>query len=288
MLSAVLVLGCGYTGARVARRLRARGLAVHATSRDPGALTELAACGAAVHALDVRDPASLAALGRLAAALPAPCGVLHSVPLVAEQGREVDPTPRLTAALGDRPARLVYLSTTSVYGALAVVDEHTPPAPRLPREQLRLDAERAAAAGPWSALALRSAAIYGPGRGVHVAVRTGQFRFAGAGRHVLSRIYVDDLAAIVEAALLADVTGAFPVADDEPAVSAAVAAFAARLMGLPATTPAAAPERTGPGHVERRVDGRAIRRLLGVTLRYPSYRVGIPAALTEEATNARK
>jgi hypothetical protein len=30
------------------------------------------------------------------------------------------------------------------------------------------------------------------------------------------------------------------------------------------------------------VDGRAIRRLLGVDLKYPTYRVGIPAALKEE------
>jgi hypothetical protein len=30
----------------------------------------------------------------------------------------------------------------------------------------------------------------------------------------------------------------------------------------------------------RRVDGSAIRKLLGVTLRYPSYRTGIPASLS--------
>jgi hypothetical protein len=33
---------------------------------------------------------------------------------------------------------------------------------------------------------------------------------------------------------------------------------------------------------DRRVSGQAIVRMLGVTLQYPSYRVGIPAALAEE------
>ena len=32
----------------------------------------------------------------------------------------------------------------------------------------------------------------------------------------------------------------------------------------------------------RRVDGSAIRRLLGVTLKYPSYKVGILASLVKE------
>jgi nucleoside-diphosphate-sugar epimerase len=281
----VLILGCGYTGARVARLLLARGVAVHVTARDPATLAGIASAGAIPHALDVGDPAHLARLAALVRALPAPLAVLCSVPLVIEGTAEVDPLPRLVTALGDRPSRLVHLSTTSVYGATAVVDERTAPAPRLEREHLRLAGEGAAAAGPWCTLVLRAAAIYGPGRGVHVAVRTGRFRWAGAGLHVLSRIHVDDLAAITAAALDSDAAGAYPVADDEPAVSLEVAAYAARLMGVPLTPPAPAAEPAGPGHVERRVDGRAIRKVLGVTLQYPSYRVGIPAALAAEGAD---
>jgi hypothetical protein len=46
------------------------------------------------------------------------------------------------------------------------------------------------------------------------------------------------------------------------------------------TTPEGVPETL---RVTRRVDGRAIRESLGVTLRYPGYRVGIPACLAEES-----
>ena len=66
---------------------------------------------------------------------------------------------------------------------------------------------------------LRPAAIYGPGRGVHVSMEEGRFRFVGGGDNFVSRIHVDDLAAHVEAALLSDITGAWPVADEHPCTS---------------------------------------------------------------------
>jgi nucleoside-diphosphate-sugar epimerase len=278
----VLIVGCGYVGARVAARLLRRGLPVHVTATQAEGLARLAGKGARPLRVDVRDPAQVARLAALVAALPPPLAVLHSLPLVEEAGGEVDPTPRLVAALAGRAARLVYLSTTSVYGDTVVVDETTPPAPRLERQRLRLEAEQAAAGGPWTTLVLRPAAIYGPGRGVHVAVRTGRYRAVGAGSHVLSRIHVDDLAALAEAALLCHHTGAYPVADDRPAASAEVAEFVAGLLGQGAAPPQPSAERIGASHVPRQVDGRAIRRLLGVPLRYPTYREGIPAALAAE------
>ncbi|MBI5478878.1 MAG: NAD-dependent epimerase/dehydratase family protein [Deltaproteobacteria bacterium] len=282
VLDTVLILGCGYAGSRVASRLLRRGLTVHVTATRPEELARLAARGARPHRLDVREPGQVESLAALARTLSQPLAVLHSVPLVEEDAVEVDPTPRLVAALAGRPARLVYLSTTSVYGTTVAVDESTPPAPRRERERLRVAAEQAAAAGPWTTLVLRPAAIYGPGRGAHVAVRTGRYRSVGAGSHVLSRIHVDDLAALVEAALSSHVTGAYPVADDQPAASAEVAAFVAGLLGHAPTNPRPSADRIGASHVPRHVDGRAIRRLLGVTLQYPGYREGIPAAIAAE------
>ena len=286
MNGTALILGCGYVGCRVARRLLDRGLLVHATSRDPAALAALAASGAVAHEVDVRRPAHLVAVAALARQLPG-VRVLHSIPPVDEEGTAGEPTPQLVEALAGAPARLVYLSTTGVYGDAAVVDETTPAAPRTKQGRLRLLAEEAAASGPWATLCLRLAAIYGPGRGVHQAVREGRFRAVGAGRHVVSRIHVDDLSTLVAAALLADLTGAFPVADDEPAPSHEVAALAARLLDRPLPAPGTAPtHETLAG--DRRVDGGAIRRLLGVTLQYPSYRVGIPAVLAAEGREPRR
>jgi hypothetical protein len=82
--------------------------------------------------------------------------------------------------------------------------------------------------------------------------------------------------------LLSDVTGAYPVADEEPCTSTEIAQFCARLLDLPLPDAQAKARATTTttSSSDRRVDGSAIRRLLGVMLAYPSYRVGIPASVT--------
>jgi nucleoside-diphosphate-sugar epimerase len=147
---------------------------------------------------------------------------------------------------------------------------------------LRLAAEQAVAAGPWPSLILRPAAIYGPGRGVHERLRQGTFKLLGDGSNFISRLHVDDLAGIVVAALFSDLTGAYPAADDEPCPSLEIVAFCARLLGLPLPSSAGPEELDETRRSDRRVDGRAVRRLLGVELTYPSYRVGVPAALAQQ------
>jgi nucleoside-diphosphate-sugar epimerase len=271
------ILGCGFTGIRVARRLLARGFAVLATSRHP---ERLALPGARLLCVDVEQPATLEELRR---ALPPGAHVLHSSPLLKGPGGFTDPTPALLACLPPDTRRVVYLSTTGVYGAMAVVDEHTPPAPRTPRELLRVEAETLVRQGPWSALVLRPAAIYGPGRGVHLAMRRGEFKLWGEGHNFVSRIHADDLAALAEAALLSDLTGAWPVADLLPARSVEVAAFCARLLNLPLPPSAPAEALSETRRADRRVDGRAVFEKLSVPLVYPTFREGITQALEEEA-----
>jgi nucleoside-diphosphate-sugar epimerase len=229
----VLILGCGYTGRRVARRFLARGASVTETHRDtarfevkPGAL------------------------------------VLHSVPPEGSAG--------LLEMLGGAPARVVYLSTTGVYGDAQFVDESTPVSPRTEKYRLRVEEEQRVEEGPWPSLILRPAAIYGPGRGVHESIKQGKCRVDD---NFVSRIHVDDLAAHVEAGLLSDITGAYPVADEEPCTSREIAEFCATLLELPLPL-----EQPKTSSTSRRVDGSAIRRALGITLRYPSYRVGVPAS----------
>lgn len=174
---------------------------------------------------------------------------------------------------------MLYLSTTGIYGAQRDVDENTSPAPLTEREKLRIEAEAAVRCGPWTSLVLRPAAIYGPSRGVHVAMREGRFQLVGDGGNFVSRIHVDDLAAHVEAALLSDLTGAWPVADELPSTSREIAEFCSRLLDLPMpeSLPREAAHETR--RADRRVDGRAIRARLGIGLRYPTYREGIPASL---------
>lgn len=275
-VSQVLILGCGFTGSRVARRLLDQGVNVIATTREVTHLADLTSAGAAVERLEVHEPETLPhALRGVAPGVI----VLHSVPVVGAQDRRRDPTPELLEALGNRPSRVVYLSTTGVYGKTLQIDENTPPASDAAGARLRLRAEGAVSAGPWSSLVLRPAAIYGPGRGVHESMRQGKFRLAGDGSNFISRIHVEDLASITTAALLSDLTGVYPVADQEPCTSYEMAQFCAKLLDVPMPPPVTAEQVHHTRRANRRVDGRAILERLGLKLAYPTYRTGVPASV---------
>jgi len=258
----ILILGCGYTGQRVAKRFLGMGARVTATTRHPQRLAGLGA-----QLISTCDLPKHVRPGML---------VLHSIPPDGPAGL-LDP-------LRNTARRLVYLSSTAVYGAASIVNETTAVDEGPERARVRLEAERAIAEGPWSALILRPAAIYGPGRGVQESIQRGEHSLSD---RFVSRIHVDDLAAHVEAALLSTISGAYPVADEEPCTSRDIAEFCARLLNFPVT---------GTGHKRanrmprfannRRVDGSAIRRALGISLTYPSYRVGVPAALSGTTANA--
>jgi nucleoside-diphosphate-sugar epimerase len=251
----ILILGCGYTGQRVTKRFLAMGARVTATTRNP---QRLAGLGAEI--ISTTELRKHVRPGML---------VLHSIP--------PGGPPGLLDPLRNTARRLVYLSSTSVYGAASIVTQNTPVEASSERARARLEAEQAVAEGPWSWLILRPAAIYGPGRGVQQSIQRGEHRLND---RFVSRIHVDDLAAHAEAALLSKISGAYPVADEQPCTSREIAEFCARLLNVPVT---------GAGHQRadrwprfasnRRVDGSAIRKALGITLTYPSYRVGVPAAL---------
>jgi len=213
--------------------------------------------------------------------VPEGVAVLHSIPLVRQDDRLVEPSPALSPLL-ERAARVVYLSTTGVYGAQHHVDETTLPAPTTPREALRVAEEQRVQRSCPSTLILRPAAIYGPGRGVHVSLRKGTHRLWGNGTNFISRIHVDDLAALCAAALQTSLPGAFPVADEEPCPAREITEYCAALLGVAPPEPSGRLPAEDTRSANRQVNGRAICRLLGVDLRFPSYRTGIPAAIEAE------
>jgi nucleoside-diphosphate-sugar epimerase len=256
-----LILGAGFTGERVAQRLEAAGHEVRRTNSQNLPLPDVS----------------------LLANLPGDdWTVLHSIPVIRQPEGAWEPTPLLVDALRGKARRVVYLSTTGVYGDARDVDEDTPVNARTPRETLRLDAEHAIQSGPWSSCILRPAAIYGPGRGAHVSIREGKWKIGGDGSNFVSRIHVDDLATHALAALTSDLSGAWPVADEEPCTTLAITEFCCALLGLP--LPPAVPPGTldETRRADRRVNGAAVRARLGITLEYPSYRTGIPASFKEE------
>jgi nucleoside-diphosphate-sugar epimerase len=240
----VIILGLGYTTKCLLRRLQQGRRTVHtATGRPPNPE------GAPHNAV-----------------------LVHSIPPVAEPDRSAIRHFIRTV----EPARILYISSTGVYGAQTNVDETTIAAPDDEKGRDRLAEEEWLTETGIPTLIVRSAAIYGPGRGIHMRLRSGALTGIprGAGG-VVSRIHVEDLAALLAAGIDSDLTGAWPVADDRPAASAEVIRWYAAKSGLNL------PEIPGELSVPQRgrfVDGRKVRAILGVKLKYPSWETGIPAS----------
>jgi nucleoside-diphosphate-sugar epimerase len=251
----VIVLGLGFTGQRLARRLLRAGVPVCAAVRGVERFRESADAGLILSELTPETAGSL----------PKNAIVAHLIPPVASL------RPFITEI---EPKRIVYVSSTGVYGDQVDVNEKTSPSPNDERGRLRLQEEHWITAGPWTSLILRAAAIYGPGRGVHVALREGRVP-RGGGSGIVSRIHVDDLAAMIHAGLFSGIEGAWPVADDDPCSTEEIAAWCLEMWKME-KNPANNSEIAIAG---RRVDGRRIREKLGIELIYPSWRTGIPASL---------
>lgn len=272
-----LVLGAGYTGGRLATTLAARGDDVTITRRtDAAAKVSARALGLHVTVVDLATPTTLTAAlgpGQL---------VVHTAPPLDDRGSGEAALAAACAAAG--VARIIYLSSTAVYApaAGAWVDEAFALAPVTAAGRARLAAEAALAAGPVACVRLRVAGIHGPGRGVVDRLRAGTYRLVGDGTTAVSRIHVDDLVACIVAAGDADRPGpVYNVADDAPCSSRELALAAAAHLGLPPppSVPLAGvdPEVAGMLTADRRIDGRRLRRELGVRLRYPSWRDALDA-----------
>jgi nucleoside-diphosphate-sugar epimerase len=186
---------------------------------------------------------------------------------------------------------IIYLSSVGVYGDHrgGWVDETTRPQPCSERSRARLAAEQAwekfGALHARSVVILRLAGIYGPGRNVLLRLARGTARHIVKPDQVFCRIHVADIAETIDAAFARAAAGIFNVSDDEPAPPGDAVVFAARLLGLdpPPQIPfAEAAPSLSPAALSfwqecRRVGNDKMKRELGVTLQYPTYREGLRA-----------
>lgn len=214
----------------------------------------------------------------------------------AAPGAEGDP---VLAALRDEIAARAgdfrwvgYLSTTGVYGDHrgGWVDEETPLTPATERGRWRVAAEADWQSIPGLPLHIfRLAGIYGPGRGPFAKVRAGTARRIIKQGQVFSRIHVDDIAAALALSMARPRPGAiYNLCDDDPAPPEDVIGFAAALLGLPIppAIPFAEADMSPMARSfyaeSKRVRNDKIKRDLGFALRYPDYRAGLRALLSDE------
>ncbi len=288
-----VLVGCGYTATRLARRLLAEGTRVIATRRtDEGAALSGEELGpeAEVRVADLLLPATLEGL------VPPGAIVVHTAPPAPVPAQVAAEQHLIHAAAGAR--RLIYVSSTGVYGrgTGGWIDEDADPSPTGPIGARLLEAERvledSARRAGLEMITLRAAAIYGPHRGSHVSIAAGSHRIPeGAGR--VSRIHVDDLGAAIVAAAMAPRLEhrVFNVADDEPTLAREFADAVAEVLGVP-PPPTVTPDASSAASREllggdRRIRNRRLVEELGVRLSYPTWREGLRHALAEEERHGR-
>ena len=192
---------------------------------------------------------------------------------------------------------IVYLSTVGVYGDHngEWVDEETPAKPGSERGRARLRAERAwqefGSRHGTAVTILRLAGIYGPGQNALVRIEHGAARRVVKPGQVFNHIHVDDIAQAIDAAFARNTSGIFNVADDEPSPAGEPLAFAAQLMGK-APPPEISYEEAAASMSSmaksfwqecRRAKNDKLKRVLGVSLRYPTYREGLRALFEERS-----
>ncbi len=274
--------GLGYTGARLARALRASGWQVSGTSRDAGVMRELAADG--ISGTSLED----------AVIPPGTSHMLCTIP-PSEAGDPVILSHAKHIADVRGIVWLGYLSTTGVYGDRGgeTVDESDTPAPSNARSRRRLAAEQAwldlGRAHGISVQIFRLAGIYGSGRNVLGMVRAGTAKRIDKPGHRFSRVHVDDIVQTLMASMAKPRAEAiYNVCDDEPAEPAAVVSYACELLGVAPpplekfdTTTLSAMAQSFWAENRGVWNGR-IKRELGVTLAYPNYRAGLAALLAGE------
>ncbi|QCC48350.1 NAD-dependent epimerase/dehydratase family protein [Halobellus limi] len=291
-MSRVVIVGCGYVGLELGRRLREAGHDVTGVRRSDEGLDAVAAAGLDAQRADATDPGTLSAL-------PDADWVVFAA---SSGGRGADAARRVYVeglrnvieAYGGRsspPDRLVYTSSTGVYGDHDgdFVDEETPVDPATEKTRVLAEAERvareeAAAVGIDGTVA-RFAGLYGPDR-----YRLDRYLEGPVTGGYLNMVHRDDAAGAVAFLLEADHArdDVVLVVDDEPVDKWAFADWLADECGVPSPPKRTIEERLSDPDLSaaarRRIEtskrcSNDRLRSLGYEFAYPTYREGYRAAI---------
>lgn len=274
----LLIIGCGDVGMRLLPLLRER-FRVFALTSQEARCGELRAAGAIPVVADLDQPATLARLGRLAR------WVVHLAPPQSEG--LTDRRSRNLAAILPERARVVYVSTTGVYGDCqgALVDETRRPAPHNARAQRRADAEnvlRTWARRSSSCLSiLRVPGIYAGDRLPLERLRKGTPALRHEDDVHTNHIHADDLAHLIALALYRGLPGRlYNAVDDSDLKMGEYFDLVADAFQLP--RPPRLPREELRQQVSpvlwsfmsesRRLSNARIKAEFGIRLRYPEVR----------------
>ncbi len=275
----VLVAGCGWLGAEIARRAAARGDRVTAVRRELSRAAALRDAGVELVAADLSVPGAAERLPRADAIVA--CQAAAGDGQDAYRAAYLGVNQVLLAAASRWGARFVYTGSTSVFGQRdgSTLDEEAQPSPATASAEVLLQAEAlvlSAAATGVDARLIRLSGLYGPERvGILERVRSGRLALGAADDVWMNFCHRDDAAELVLAALARGERGAvYHGSDAVPARRRDVVSWITQALGM-------LPHRddvpwSGPN---RRIVSDRTRRSLGVTLVYPSFREGLAPLL---------
>ncbi|MBK7421985.1 MAG: SDR family oxidoreductase [Propionivibrio sp.] len=287
----LLIVGCGDVARRTLPRLLGH-YRVFALLRDPTQFAFWRSRGARPLLADLDRAASLRRIGGLADI------VLHFAP-PPERGAVDTRTRRLLAALTrgkSLPQRLVYISTSGVYGdcAGAYIDETRPLRPTSARATRRVDAERQlrrfGLRNGVCVSILRAPGIYAAERLPIERLQKGASALNVEDDVFTNHIHADDLAMLTCAALrFGRANRCYNASDDSVLKMGDYFDLVAERFGLPRApriSRSEAQQKMSPLQLSfmsesRRLDNRRIKKELRAKLRYPLVADGVNAAWQE-------
>jgi len=282
----MFIVGCGYIGQRLASHAQTQQQPVTGVVRSRDSAEALRAMGIKALSCDLDHEQ-----------LPAGCTQGEQLYYCAPPpptGQQDTRMQRFVEglALSGQPQRIVYLSTTGVYGDCQGewVDESRPAHPQVDRARRRWHAEQLLQA--WrersggELVILRVAGIYGPGRLPLARLRKGVPMVAEADAPWTNRIHADDLVAACLAAMHKGVDGqVYNACDGSPGNMTDYFNRVADMAGIerpPVISLAQAREQLSPGLLSylgesRRLSNARLLRDTGLQLRYPDLASGLPS-----------
>jgi nucleoside-diphosphate-sugar epimerase len=289
MTEKLIVLGCGYTGCRVAREAAERGMEVVGTSRDDETLHKLRDIGVTPIKWDVlKDD-----VRGIEQHLGPETALVYSIPTIYREydderegvPRHVVPVKKVMLAAEEQGLdRFIYLSSTSVYGDHGGdwVDETTSTDPASPYGRMREDIENyvLSASVGFPANVARLVGIYGPDRTILDYMKSGRYKLVDGGTKPTNRIHVDD---IVESVLAMVTRGSsqsrvYNVCDGHPLRVVDLVDFLVKHLGVERPTVVSLEEyaeQRGPNVAARwksmyRCKNERLTEELGVELKHPT------------------
>ncbi|WP_018949746.1 SDR family oxidoreductase [Thioalkalivibrio sp. ALMg11] len=277
----ILIMGCGDLGCAVGEHLANAGHSVWGLRRQPE------------HIPEPIQP--LSGDFGVADGLPELPPALDTVYFIATPGEFTESAYRrayvdglrntLTALerTNQQPRRVVFISSTSVYGADdgRWVDETSPTEPTRFSGRCLREAEQLLADSPFPGVVLRLGGIYGPGREYHLRKVCEGIRGQHEAPVWTNRIHRDDCVGLLTHLFhLDDPDPIYLGVDDEPALRHELLAWLAQAMEIdpPGTPPMPEGGVSGKRCCNKRLHASGYR------LQYPDYRTGYRALLDQITT----